>query len=81
MAAKKKAKSGLAVIKRDKWVTAKVKVTKAGKVSQAKKYATTSIAKSLAADWKYMAKKNNRSLTIGPLAHTLVLNQLDLSRL
>jgi len=30
--AKKKAKSGLAVIKRDKWVTAKVKVTKAGKV-------------------------------------------------
>lgn len=32
MAAKKKAKSGLAAIKRDKWVTAKVKVTRAGKV-------------------------------------------------
>ncbi len=32
MAAKKKAKSGLATIKRDKWVTAKVKVTRAGKV-------------------------------------------------
>ena len=32
MAAKNKVKSGLAVIKRDKWVTAKVKVTRAGKV-------------------------------------------------
>ena len=33
-------------------------LTKAGKVTQAKKYATTSIVKNLAADWKYLAKQN-----------------------
>lgn len=42
-------------------------LTKAGKVSQAKKYATTSIAKSLAADWKYMAKKNKTAKRKGKI--------------
>ena len=47
---KKKAKSGLATIKRDKWVAAKVKVTKAGKVlakvpASAVKKATKKVAK------------------------------------
>lgn len=42
-------------------------LTKAGKVTQARKYTTTSIANGLAADWKYIAKMNKTAKRKGTI--------------
>lgn len=42
-------------------------LTKAGKVTQAKKYATPSVVKRLVADWKYMAKHNKTAKRKGTI--------------